>query len=37
MVVMFSTCNNPSRPWGKGPATVPDEVVKARLGKLDEA
>ncbi|MFF2365253.1 hypothetical protein ACFVU0_21535 [Streptomyces sp. NPDC058122] len=36
-VVMFSTYSNPSRPWGKGPAAVPDEVVTTQLDKLDKA
>ncbi|MGW3917763.1 hypothetical protein ACWEBX_40890 [Streptomyces sp. NPDC005070] len=36
-VAMFFTYSNPSRPWGKAPATVPDTVVRAQLGKLDGA
>jgi hypothetical protein len=33
-VAMFYTFNNPSRPWGKGPAVVPDALVRAQLGEL---
>jgi hypothetical protein len=35
-VAMFYTFNNPSRPWGKGPAVVPDAVIKAQLEKLEK-
>ncbi|MFB7241833.1 hypothetical protein ACFCYX_05075 [Streptomyces populi] len=36
-VAMFFTFYDPSRPWGKGPAVVPDAVVEAQLGKPAKA